>query len=113
MNARGHHRRSVWIAGVLATFVLACAPEEVRRGGSTSGGVAPAALADASEPASHATDAEAPGPRALADAGADGGGAESEQLPGTTEGCPDDMVRVKGSYCPGLDQVCLEHHFEY
>jgi formylglycine-generating enzyme len=46
------------------------------------------------------------------DAGeADGG--EAEKLPGTSEGCEPDMVRVKGNYCPNTNQVCLEYHEEY
>jgi formylglycine-generating enzyme required for sulfatase activity len=34
-------------------------------------------------------------------------------LPGTSEGCPDDMVLVHGNYCPEVGQVCIEHHEEY
>jgi formylglycine-generating enzyme required for sulfatase activity len=34
-------------------------------------------------------------------------------LPGTSEGCPDDMVLVSGNYCPRVEQVCLEHHQEF
>jgi formylglycine-generating enzyme len=40
---------------------------------------------------------------------ADGGSA----LPGTSEGCPDDMVLVAGDYCPEVLQACLKHHEEY
>jgi hypothetical protein len=35
------------------------------------------------------------------------------RLPGSTEGCPEDMVIVAGEYCPEVDQKCLEHHEEY
>lgn len=53
---------------------------------------------------------------AAADAGPDGG-AESDAgaaaLPGSSEGCPADMVIVAGGYCPEVNQVCLEHHTEY
>jgi hypothetical protein len=34
-------------------------------------------------------------------------------LPGKSEGCPDGMVLVEGSYCPAVNQVCLEYHKEY
>jgi hypothetical protein len=42
------------------------------------------------------------------DAGADG-----DVLPGTSEGCPDDMVLVAGNYCPNVQQNCIEHHNEF
>jgi sulfatase modifying factor 1 len=32
---------------------------------------------------------------------------------GRTDGCPEDMVRVQGEYCPDVEQTCLEHHPEY
>ncbi len=44
---------------------------------------------------------------------ADGAGEDAGQLPGTSEGCPDDMVLVAGNYCPNAEQACLEHHSEY
>jgi hypothetical protein len=59
-----------------------------------------AAVADAANDAS-ANDAP------LGDAGAEA------KLPGTSEGCPADMVLVNGNYCPEVNQVCLEHHDEY
>ncbi|WP_438019362.1 SUMF1/EgtB/PvdO family nonheme iron enzyme [Sorangium sp. So ce315] len=34
-------------------------------------------------------------------------------LPGSTEGCPDGMVRVEGEYCPAVVQECLEYHPEW
>ncbi len=34
-------------------------------------------------------------------------------LPGRTEGCPGDMVRVEGEYCPAVMEECLEHHQEF
>ncbi len=34
-------------------------------------------------------------------------------LPGTSEGCPSDMVRVEGNYCPNVLQKCIEHHTEF
>ncbi|NUP09880.1 MAG: SUMF1/EgtB/PvdO family nonheme iron enzyme [Polyangiaceae bacterium] len=35
------------------------------------------------------------------------------ELPGSTAGCPDGMVRVEGDHCPALTQNCLDHHKEY
>lgn len=67
--------------------------------GGTAGSAAPAT------PTSAATAAPP-----IADAGAEAG---AGALPGTTEGCPDDMVRVRGSYCPNVEQICEEHHDEY
>lgn len=57
------------------------------------------------------TDAEAAVDAAMAAASlpADDGSA----LPGTSEGCPDDMVLVAGDYCPEVLQACLKHHEEY
>lgn len=33
--------------------------------------------------------------------------------PGTSRGCPEEMVRVEGDYCPAVVQVCKKHHVEY
>jgi len=52
--------------------------------------------ADAAIEADAATDAEADG-----------------ALPGTSEGCPSDMVLVAGNYCPNVQQNCIEHHTEF
>lgn len=38
---------------------------------------------------------------------------DAAALPGSSEGCPPDMVLVRGDYCPEVRQVCLEHHDEY
>ncbi|APR84205.1 Branched-chain acyl-CoA dehydrogenase [Minicystis rosea] len=68
---------------------------------------AAAALAELRDAAVDAAlDAEAPDASA-ADAGA------AAQYPGTSEGCPGDMVLVNGNYCPETNQVCLEHHEEF
>jgi formylglycine-generating enzyme required for sulfatase activity len=34
-------------------------------------------------------------------------------LPGTSAGCPDDMVRVEGDFCPAVMEHCKKHHKEY
>ncbi|MBK9260456.1 MAG: SUMF1/EgtB/PvdO family nonheme iron enzyme [Polyangiaceae bacterium] len=34
-------------------------------------------------------------------------------MPGTSEGCPSDMVLVAGDYCPTVQQKCIEHHSEF
>lgn len=38
---------------------------------------------------------------------------EAKTLPGHTEGCPGDMVRVEGEYCPAVVEECIERHQEY
>jgi formylglycine-generating enzyme required for sulfatase activity len=68
----------------------------------------PDASAEARDAAAELADAAAD---AAPDA-ADGGGEEAP-LPGTSEGCAADMVLVHGSFCPEVNQVCLEHHDEY
>lgn len=52
----------------------------------------------------------------ISDAGADVDAADAapdEALPGKTEGCPEGMVLVEGSYCPDALQKCAAHHEEY
>jgi hypothetical protein len=72
---------------------------------------AAAELADAA--AEDASPGDAGGSTAAAaDAGPVDAGA-SDALPGTTEGCPTDMVLVHGEYCPNVEQICLEHHQEF
>lgn len=64
---------------------------------------------------------EMSGPPAVAFSQAEGDGpldrlAATEEpvtLPGSTEGCPDGMVRVEGEYCPAVVQECLEYHPEW
>jgi formylglycine-generating enzyme len=89
----------------LAAVLLGCGRSE------------PAAPDAAPPPARASADAESADAEAALDAAmdaaslepADGGAA----LPGTSEGCADDMVLVAGDYCPEVRQVCLKHHEEY
>jgi hypothetical protein len=60
----------------------------------------------AADAAADSADAAAP------DAAAADGGAPSK-WPGTSAGCPGDMVLINGDYCPDVNQVCLEFHDEY
>ncbi|KYF72240.1 formylglycine-generating enzyme family protein [Sorangium cellulosum] len=122
----------MFLCGGLAAAALACD----RREHAATDAAAPSGPADASA----AADAE-PAPRddaaaALSDAAAsselatpgdvtpepspgssDGGSPDAASLdgglPGSSEGCPDDMVLVDGDYCPLVDQVCLKHHKEF
>lgn len=71
-----------------------------------------AAVAVAESPAVAAALADA-GADAEADAAADASADAAAPLPGTSEGCPDDMLRVEGEYCPLVSQKCLEHHTEF
>ncbi|MRG97450.1 formylglycine-generating enzyme family protein [Polyangium spumosum] len=50
---------------------------------------------------------------AAADADADAVADAAAALPGTSEGCPGDMLLVAGEYCPLVQQKCLEFHEEY
>lgn len=35
-------------------------------------------------------------------------------VPGArTDGCPEDMVRAAGDYCPNVEQTCVRHHEEF
>jgi hypothetical protein len=46
----------------------------------------------------------------ITDAGASDAG---NALPGTSEGCPDDMLMVDGMFCPDVEQICEAHHEEF
>jgi formylglycine-generating enzyme len=70
---------------------------------SDAAGAPPPADAEADAPAD--ADADAAG---AADAASGDGG-----LPGTSAGCPGDMLLIEGNYCPAVGEVCLEHHEEY
>jgi formylglycine-generating enzyme len=71
------------------------------------GAVAPAD-ADAAPPPDAGDDA------ATGDASIAGpGDPDGDGLPGTSEGCPADMVLVAGEYCRDVNQRCKEHHDEY
>jgi hypothetical protein len=61
------------------------------------------AAAEIADAAAEAKAADAAAPDAAA----------AEALPGTSEGCPADMVLVDGEYCPDVLQKCLEEHEEY
>jgi formylglycine-generating enzyme len=105
------HRRKVaaglcWVAFTTWSFA-ACSPAGQKPSGPSPSPSASAATiaADAAAP-----DASSP-PDAGDDASSDGGG--DAGLPGTSEGCPDDMVLVDGNYCPVVEQVCLEHNKEF
>ncbi|WP_438026196.1 formylglycine-generating enzyme family protein [Sorangium sp. So ce233] len=127
----------MFLCGGLAAAALACD----RREHAATDAAAPSGPADASatadaEPAppddaaAAQTDAAAPSApaapggatpepsRGSSDAGSsDAGSSDAASLdgglPGSSEGCPDDMVLVDGDYCPLVDQVCLKHHKEF
>ncbi|WP_437937783.1 formylglycine-generating enzyme family protein [Sorangium sp. So ce341] len=109
----------------LAAAILGCD----RREPAATDAAAPAAPASAgaaadAEPAPpDGAAAEPPDAAGLPDAAAalDGaaaspsadGGVLDAGLPGSSAGCPDDMVLVDGDYCPLVEQICLKHHKEY
>jgi formylglycine-generating enzyme len=90
-----------------ASTVTATAPAP---GAVDGGGALPVqGSADAGAPADAGSDATVPGDASVAGPGdPDGDG-----LPGTSEGCPADMVLVAGEYCRDVNQRCKEHHDEY
>ncbi len=92
--------RARYLLSPVAVVVIgACATSSSAPDASSSAPIA-SATADA---AAEARDAAAE----LADAAPDAA------LPGSSEGCSDDMVLIRGGYCPEVNQVCLEHHEEY
>lgn len=103
---------TAWLVGSLIT--PACSkPNEVV---ATDAGVDAQALADAMADAEFDAALDAAidatiGPDAEADAEVDA--AADNVLPGTSEGCPDDMLLVAGNYCPNVLQKCIEHHTEF
>ena len=76
------------------------------------GSASPSALPSANPGAADASADASTDAAASADASADAA-ADPDGLPGTSEGCPDDMVLVAGGYCPNVEQVCAEHHEEF
>lgn len=83
---------------------------------SSSSSSAPDASAVTNAPADAADAPPEVRDAAAEDAGAADGGSDAgaeEKLPGTSEGCPADMVLVNGNYCPAVNQSCLEYHEEY
>ncbi len=101
----------------LSLLVLACdrskegAPDASAppQESASASAASPQESASANIPAS-ASSAAAEG---AVDAGADAEADAEAALPGTSEGCPDDMVLVEGEYCPDVVQRCLEYHEEY
>ncbi|WP_437676088.1 formylglycine-generating enzyme family protein [Sorangium sp. So ce131] len=79
--------------------------------GTASDAAPPDAAAALSLDGGEADGGEADGGEA--DGGAVDAGVADGGLPGSAEGCPDDMVLVEGDYCPVVEQVCLKHHKEY
>lgn len=116
MNALSHSPRRLAFGLLFSASLLASAFAPACSGGSAPPAPAEAG-ADAAAEAAADADAEADADAAM-EAGADAA-ADAEvdgatgALPGTSEGCPEDMVLVAGNYCPSVDQKCLEHHTEY
>ena len=85
------------------------------KGSSHDAGPFPSASASASlsanappEASAASSASSAPSPTSSASAGA-----ATPNPPGTSEGCPDGMVRVEGDYCPAVMEICKKHHKEY
>ncbi|WP_437647096.1 formylglycine-generating enzyme family protein [Sorangium sp. So ce362] len=72
----------------------------------------PDAATELPDAATELPDAAAAPDGATAEPPPDGGSSDAG-LPGSSEGCPDDMVLVDGDYCPLVQQICLEHHKEF
>jgi hypothetical protein len=106
-KARRMRLPSSWLAAA-ACAVAACSEpaRDPAPAASTPMAAAPSLLP------SLATPAAAPVSPFL-DAGAAPDAAAPAAFPGSTEGCPDGMVRVDGEHCPAVMQDCLEHHKEY
>lgn len=110
------------VAGAAALLVAMGGCNQERSGGAdpaagsassapvAPGSASPAALATAGAPDAAA---DAPASDAAVDAAEGDAAGDSDGLPGTSEGCPDDMVLVAGGYCPSVEQNCVEHHDEY
>src|SRR5690348_10262853 len=105
-----HTRRLFALSGIIAAsflIVTACGTSSTSPDASAPAGTASAPVGAAPADASVGDAAADAGDDASADAG------EDAALPGTSEGCPADMLLVAGDYCPSVNQVCLEHHDEY
>jgi len=107
LGAARRRAAALVLAATAALVFAACkgAPEGAPDASSSSAPVdtAPAPSASAAAP---------PAPED-AGASANASDAGNASLPGTSEGCPDDMVLVEGEYCPDVLQKCLEHHDEF
>src|SRR5262245_46791645 len=86
--------RGSWALAALCVTSFGCAQGARERDFPDA---APPPAADGVPDAAGAADAEASS--AAEDAGRDAG-----PLPGRTDGCPDGMLRVEGSYCPAVMQ---------
>lgn len=102
----------ILLSALLPLAWIGCGPSEDPAATASAPG---SAAVSAPAPVSASVSAPAPGPTpGAADAGADAGdGGSSDDLPGTSEGCPEDMVLIHGGYCPNAEQVCAEHHEEF
>jgi sulfatase modifying factor 1 len=114
----GSHARQLVLAAFAVAAIAACGTSSTssfdagQGAASASLSAAPPADAAAAFGDAEADASEDAGDDAGEDAGGDAG-SDDGGLPGSHEGCPDDMVLVAGNYCPSVDQVCLEYHEEY
>lgn len=92
-------------------LVPACSGEKAAPDAGSPDAGAAALARDAAAELADAMAEDAASDGAAPDASADAAAAAT--LPGTSEGCPDDMVLVHGDYCPDVLQKCLEEHEEY
>jgi formylglycine-generating enzyme required for sulfatase activity len=103
-------RLAAALASATALAAVSCGTPSSGAPDASATTIAPAdASAEAAAALAEIRDAAAED--AAADAAADA--ATPDALPGTSEGCPADMVQIHGDYCPDVNQVCLEHHDEY
>lgn len=104
---------------IARTVLLALAAAGCGGNGDRDDGAPSAAATESSRPdgapsaAVSAASAPTPSASAAASAPAVAGAPPAESWPGSSRGCPDDMVRVEGAYCPAVVQVCKRHHEEY
>jgi formylglycine-generating enzyme required for sulfatase activity len=99
-------RRCIFVAAACLGSLTCASPGERTAAESASASAHASAAATGFAPAV-ASVVPAPGPSVSALAPGEAA------PPGRTEGCPEGMVRVEGSYCPNVEQVCVEHHEEY
>jgi len=101
----------VFCVGLVTSVVApACSKGEDPKPAEATDAAASDAAADAAEALA---ELDAAISDAAADAEADAAADAEAALPGTSEGCPDDMLRVAGEYCPNVLQKCVEHHDEF
>ncbi|AKT37036.1 SUMF1/EgtB/PvdO family nonheme iron enzyme [Chondromyces crocatus] len=80
--------------------------------GASSGGTEPASYAGTAR-AGEGSAAEPAAAVASAQAMAGPPDVDGDGFPGSSKGCPADMVLVEGNYCPEVLQRCLRHHEEF